>query len=62
MNDTSKNIVQVLTRYNQASGQIRAAYTYDAGPNCVIYTLKEYVKEILELVHHYFPSENTHQS
>eukprot|EP01114_Cavostelium_apophysatum_P021203 TRINITY_DN732_c0_g1_i1.p1 TRINITY_DN732_c0_g1~~TRINITY_DN732_c0_g1_i1.p1 ORF type:complete len:384 (+),score=91.02 TRINITY_DN732_c0_g1_i1:132-1283(+) len=58
MNDTSRNIVQVLTRYNQASGFIKAAYTFDAGPNAVIYTLKEYVPEILDLVHHYFPFEN----
>jgi len=58
MNDTSRNIVQVLTRYNEASGKLKAAYTFDAGPNAVIYTLKEHTNEILDLVHHYFPFEN----
>jgi hypothetical protein len=39
MNDVSKAIVGVLSRYNTHAG-LRAAYTFDAGPNCVVYCLK----------------------
>ena len=39
MNDVSKAIVGVLSRYNAHAG-LRAAYTFDAGPNCVVYCLK----------------------
>ncbi|EGD78300.1 diphosphomevalonate decarboxylase [Salpingoeca rosetta] len=59
MNDVSRQIVQILTQYNDAAGEIRAAYTYDAGPNCVIYCLKQHVQEILSLVCHYFPSSES---
>ncbi|KAG8768156.1 diphosphomevalonate decarboxylase [Serendipita sp. 397] len=59
MNDTSRAIVQVITEYNRAcvasGGKIKAAYTFDAGPNAVIYTLEENVKEIVSLLLHYFP-------
>lgn len=56
MNDISRQIVQILTRYNASGdGKIKAAYTYDAGPNCVIYCLKQHVPEILSLVQEYFP-------
>jgi diphosphomevalonate decarboxylase len=61
LNDVSKQIIHVLTRYNQfnqdgtPAAHLKAAYTFDAGPNAVIYAPKQYVPEILGLVHHYFP-------
>eukprot|EP00045_Choanoeca_perplexa_P003929 m.34413 g.34413 ORF g.34413 m.34413 type:complete len:403 (-) comp12301_c0_seq5:22-1230(-) len=55
MNDTSKAIVQCLTRFNAQEGGPKAAYTYDAGPNCVIYALKQDMPAILGLIGHYFP-------
>eukprot|EP00035_Acanthoeca_spectabilis_P035476 m.34903 g.34903 ORF g.34903 m.34903 type:complete len:412 (+) comp7384_c0_seq1:122-1357(+) len=55
MNDVSKSIVGVLSRYNAHAGKVKAAYTFDAGPNCVVYCLKSDVDEILSLVHTYFP-------
>ena len=39
-----------------SAGEIRAAYTFDAGPNAVLYTLDSYVVEIAALMVHYFPS------
>eukprot|EP00730_Choanoeca_flexa_P013553 TRINITY_DN5446_c0_g1_i2.p1 TRINITY_DN5446_c0_g1~~TRINITY_DN5446_c0_g1_i2.p1 ORF type:complete len:400 (+),score=107.88 TRINITY_DN5446_c0_g1_i2:64-1263(+) len=58
MNDTSKAIVHCLTRFNAMKETPRAAYTYDAGPNCVIYALKQDIADILALVGHYFPAED----
>jgi len=59
MNDVSRAIISLIVEYNRVSvdagGPIKAAYTYDAGPNAVIYTLKENVKDIIELVVKYFP-------
>jgi diphosphomevalonate decarboxylase len=34
----------------------QAAYTFDAGPNAVIYALKESVPQLLALVNHFFPA------
>lgn len=58
MNDVSKSIVQLIHRYNDWSGEIRAAYTFDAGPNAVLYTLEKYVIEVLALVLKYYPCKS----
>ena len=62
MNDVSRAIIALVVEYNrvsvEAGGSLKAAYTYDAGPNAVIYTLKENVKEIVELIVHYFPQSD----
>ncbi|KAG5639023.1 hypothetical protein H0H81_007636 [Sphagnurus paluster] len=59
MNDVSRAIIALIVEYNRVSVEKghgrKAAYTYDAGPNAVIYTLKENVKEIIELIVRYFP-------
>ncbi|KDQ55805.1 hypothetical protein JAAARDRAFT_195621 [Jaapia argillacea MUCL 33604] len=59
MNDVSRSIIALVTEYNRVSvaagGKLKAAYTYDAGPNAVIYAPKENLKEIVELIVHYFP-------
>lgn len=31
MNDVSRSIIRIITAYNKYYGQIRAAYTFDAG-------------------------------
>ena len=64
LNDTSRDIIRLITAYNeyyrqQKGGQatgLRVAYTFDAGPNAVLYTTAEYVTEITQLVSHFFPA------
>lgn len=61
MNDVSRAIIAVIVEYNRLSVEAgkgyKAAYTYDAGPNAVIYAPKENVKEIVELIAAYFPQQ-----
>ena len=56
MNDVSRQIVRIAHAYNKWAGEIRVAYTYDAGPNAVLYTLDKFVIEVGALMNHYFPS------
>ena len=55
MNDISRMIVRIVHAYNAWAGEIRAAYTFDAGPNAVLYTLDQYVVEVGALMKYYFP-------
>lgn len=59
MNDISRAIIAVIVEYNRASLAsgygIKAAYTFDAGPNAVIYAPAENMREIVNLIHYYFP-------
>jgi diphosphomevalonate decarboxylase len=59
MNDVSRAIIAVIVEYNRISqasgGGYKAAYTYDAGPNAVIYAPAQNMKEIIELITYYFP-------
>ncbi|KNC85488.1 diphosphomevalonate decarboxylase [Sphaeroforma arctica JP610] len=56
MNDTSKAVVQMVTQYNTMKGEVKAAYTFDAGPNAVIYAMEDAMAEIASLTSHFFPS------
>jgi len=57
MNDISRAIIRLVTAYNAYyCDEIRAAYTFDAGPNAVLYCLEEHAVEVGALMHHYFPS------
>lgn len=37
----------------------KAAYTFDAGPNCVVYAPREQMKDVMALAHHFFPPAAT---
>eukprot|EP00126_Sphaerothecum_destruens_P008300 Sdes_comp20169_c0_seq2m13339 len=50
MNDVSKFIVHMITQWNEFAGYLKAAYTFDAGPNAVIYALKKDVPELVSLL------------
>ena len=55
MNDVSKSVVAMIHSYNDWAGEIRAAYTFDAGPNAVLYTMEKHQVELLALVLRYYP-------
>ncbi|KAF2740644.1 diphosphomevalonate decarboxylase [Polyplosphaeria fusca] len=49
MNDVSRAAIKVVETINAAAGKTIAAYTFDAGPNAVIYYLEESEKEVVGL-------------
>jgi diphosphomevalonate decarboxylase len=55
MNDVSRDIQRLLRAFNGHRGHRHAAYTYDAGPNAVVYLLRDELVPFLALVLHYFP-------
>jgi diphosphomevalonate decarboxylase len=59
LNDVSKSIIALITELNRASVAasrgLCAAYTFDAGPNAVIYALEKDVPVIIKLVNQFFP-------
>ncbi|KAJ7109737.1 GHMP kinase [Mycena crocata] len=64
MNDVSRAIIAVVEEYNRVAllpengGKRKAAYTYDAGPNAVIYAPAASMKEIISMIVHYFPQQD----
>ncbi|XP_074523197.1 diphosphomevalonate decarboxylase [Halichoeres trimaculatus] len=57
LNSVSQQIINVVHRYNRHYGETRLAYTFDAGPNAVIFTLQQHVPEFVKVVQHFFPPE-----
>jgi diphosphomevalonate decarboxylase len=62
LNKTSNRIIQLVHSLNQFYGQIKVAYTFDAGPNAVLFVLKKDSDEIESLLNHYFISKNDQPS
>lgn len=56
MNDISKIIIRLVHVINEFYGRVVAAYTFDAGPNAVIYTLEDSVSVLLSAMIKYFPA------
>lgn len=50
LNDTSRSIIQLVTEYNRNVGETRCAYTFDAGPNAVLYFQQQHLLEVSALV------------
>lgn len=46
MNDTSRAAVRMCEAINKAAGRLICAYTFDAGPNAVVYYLADHEKEV----------------
>jgi len=63
MNDVSRAIIAVVEEYNRVAllpengGKRKAAYTYDAGPNAVIYAPAANMKEIISMIIRFFPQQ-----
>jgi hypothetical protein len=55
MNDISRIIIRLVHLVNEFYGSVKAAYTFDAGPNAVIYTLDKDVEMLLSVMSKYFP-------
>lgn len=59
LNDISFAIISVIEELNRSSkadqGGYIAAYTFDAGPNAVIYAPKRNMRKIINAILHYFP-------
>ena len=56
MNDISRSVIKAVHAYNDWAGEVRAGYTFDAGPNAVIYTLDKYSIELAALMLHFYPA------
>ncbi|XP_045774338.1 diphosphomevalonate decarboxylase [Maniola jurtina] len=56
MRDISHKIVEVIHKYNEICGELKVAYTFDAGPNACLYLLEKDVPDVISLVNHVFPS------
>lgn len=56
MNDVSKAIIRLVTVLNEFHGRIVAAYTFDAGPNAVIYTLAKDEAQVASAMLKFFPA------
>lgn len=61
LNDVSKAIIAVVEEINRASTAaghgLIAGYTFDAGPNAVIYALENWMPTIIATVNRLFPQE-----
>ncbi|NXK98295.1 MVD1 decarboxylase, partial [Formicarius rufipectus] len=55
LNDLSRQIIALVHRYNAHHGHTKVAYTFDAGPNAVIFMLADTVDEFVEVVRRSFP-------
>ncbi|NXN56790.1 MVD1 decarboxylase, partial [Rynchops niger] len=55
LNDLSRQIIALAHRFNAHHGCTKVAYTFDAGPNAVIFTLADTVAEFVEVVRRSFP-------
>ncbi|NXY91529.1 MVD1 decarboxylase, partial [Alcedo cyanopectus] len=55
LNDTSRHIIALVHRFNAHHGCTKVAYTFDAGPNAVIFALADTVPEFLEVLRRSYP-------
>jgi len=56
MNDVSKSIIRLVHVINEHFGRIVCAYTYDAGPNAVLYLLEKDTQLVMAVMTRFFPA------
>lgn len=54
LNDVSRAIIALIEELNRSQGRNVAAYTFDAGPNAVIYALEKDIVTVRNLIEHVF--------
>ncbi|SCU92187.1 LADA_0F14950g1_1 [Lachancea dasiensis] len=54
MNDTSRQIVKLCHQINAFFDEVVVAYTFDAGPNAVLYYLQENETKVMAFIHQVF--------
>ncbi|KAH9320435.1 hypothetical protein KI387_015074 [Taxus chinensis] len=60
MNDTSHRVINSLERWNQFEGTPQVAYTFDAGPNAVMFAPNRKVAgRLLQRLLYYFPPDSS---
>ncbi|XP_031555955.1 diphosphomevalonate decarboxylase-like isoform X2 [Actinia tenebrosa] len=59
LSTTSHSIIQLVTAYNQYHKNTKVAYTFDAGPNAVLFLQEKDVSEMAALIQHFFPPLDT---
>ena len=57
LNDVSRSIIALVEELNKAHGSPITAYTFDAGPNAVLYTLEKHMPTVIKAVQRFFPPE-----
>ncbi|XP_044111504.1 diphosphomevalonate decarboxylase [Neovison vison] len=58
LSDTSRRVMLLVHRFNAHHGRTKVAYTFDAGPNAVVFALHDTVPEFVAAVRHCFPPES----
>nr|QFU80955.1 MevPPD [Eotetranychus kankitus] len=58
MNDVSWSIVSLVHGYNEFIGSTKVAYTFDAGPNGVLFMEQDQVGQFMTMVKQFFPFTN----
>ena len=64
MNSTSHAAADLIHMINNEVGEdgnMVAAYTFDAGPNCVVYLLEKHLETVLKIFEHFFPKDEENQ-
>ncbi|CAH1958969.1 unnamed protein product [Acanthoscelides obtectus] len=59
LNDTSHTVANAVHAYNEFKSSNKVAYTYDAGPNAVLYLLDSSVDEFMSVINYLFPPQDT---
>lgn len=56
VNETSRYVQNIVKKYNASIGHHEIAYTFDAGPNAVLFFEKKNFDKVAGLIEHYFPN------
>lgn len=63
LNDVSRNVMTLVEEMNRVAvgvdGVELCAYTFDAGPNAVIYVLEKNEEKVLNILQNYFPQSSS---